>query len=255
MKKNVRIAMGQMLVQGGQLENNLARACKMIKSAGDQGCDIIVLPECLDLGWTYPQAGELAHPIPGYCSDRLCHAAKNAAIYVVAGLTEKNDNILYNSAVVISSEGEIILHHRKINELDFALKLYNIGQKLNVCDTQFGKVGLAICADLRPENNPIGHSLGLMGTSLLLSPCAWAVRPNHNNETMPYGQEWIDPYREIAMKYQMTVVGVSNVGMVTGGEWDGWKCIGCSLAIGPDGKVLEQGSYGEQAEELLIIEA
>jgi len=254
MKQKVRIAMGQMLVEGGELEANLSRACEMIDHAGKEGCDVIVLPECLDLGWTYPGAGKLAHPIPGYCSERLCNAAKKSTIHVVAGLTEKSGKRLYNAAIVISDKGEIILHHRKINELDFALELYTSGQKLNACDTKLGKVGLAICADLRPEQNPLGHSLGLMGTTFLLSPCAWAVRPNHNNDSNPYGQEWIDPYREIALKYNMTVVGVSNVGPVTGGEWNGWKCIGCSLAIGPDGEILAQGAYGDDAEELLIFE-
>ena len=94
-----------------------------------------------------------------------------------------------------------------------------------------------------------------MGARFLLSPCAWAVEPDHDNELNPYGQEWIDPYTKLAKTYQLTVVGVSNVGKVVGGEWDGWKCIGCSVAIGPDGEVLVQGPYGEEAEELLIFEA
>lgn len=51
----------------------------------------------------------------------------------------------------------------------------------------------------------------------------------------------------------MTVVGVSNVGLVDGGEWDGWKCIGHSVAFGANGQVLAQEVYGENAEELLFL--
>lgn len=254
MNKKVKIGMGQMLVEPGQLDANLERACKMIDEAAGQGCDIIVLPESLDLGWTHPGAKELAEPIPGYSSDKLCQAAKEAGIYVVAGLTERSGDRIYNAAVVISNHGEILISHRKINELSFALDLYTVGDKLNMVETEFGNIGLAICADLRPEGDPIGNTLGLMGTRLLLSPCAWAVRPEHDNEQDPYGQEWIDPYTKIATKYQMTVVGVSNVGMVQGGEWDGWRCIGCSIAVGSNGEVLAHGPYGEKAETLMVIE-
>jgi predicted amidohydrolase len=51
----------------------------------------------------------------------------------------------------------------------------------------------------------------------------------------------------------MAVVGVSNVGRLTDGPWKGRKCIGCSLAVGGDGKVLAQGPYGEAAEDLTVV--
>lgn len=254
MSKNNKIAMGQMLVKAGQLDINLNKACEMIAKAASKGCNIIVLPECLDIGWTYPKAKDLAHPIPGYSSDRLSLAAKENNIYVVAGLTENCGDRTYNSAVIISNKGEIVLTHRKINELSFALDTYTTGDKINDIDTEYGKLGLAICADLRVEGDPIGNSLGLMGSRLLLSPCAWSVPPDHDNTLNPYGQEWVDPYSLIAKRFNMVVVGVSNVGAVEGGEWDGWKCIGCSVAVGPNGEILAQGSYGENAEELLTFE-
>lgn len=254
MTKTVKIAMGQMLVEPGEMEANLKRAVRMIEQAADKEADVIVLPESLDLGWTHPGARNLAEPIPGKATDTLCEAAKWFNIYVVAGLTERDGEKLYNAAIIISNEGKIILTHRKINELDFALNLYTKGDKINSVDTDLGKIGLAICADLRVEGDPIGNSLGLMGSRLLLSPSAWAVKPDHDNETDPYGEEWIEPYSTIAKKYNMTVVGVSNVGWIEGGEWDGWKCIGSSVAVGPTGELLAQASYGEDVEELLIVE-
>ena len=56
----IKVAMGQMLVEGGRLQENLARAVEMVGQAGRQGCQIVVLPECLDLGWTHPTAGQSA---------------------------------------------------------------------------------------------------------------------------------------------------------------------------------------------------
>jgi hypothetical protein len=54
--------------------------------------------------------------------------------------------------------------------------------------------------------------------------------------------------------YDVTVIGVSNVGPITGGPWRGRKCIGCSLAVGPGGQVLARGPYGEAAEAVVCVE-
>jgi hypothetical protein len=58
----------------------------------------------------------------------------------------------------------------------------------------------------------------------------------------------------LARLYDLTVIGVSNVGRITGGPWKGRKCIGCSLAVGPGGEILAQGPYGERAEALVEVE-
>jgi len=58
--RKIRLAMGQMLVEGGRPDANLARAEQMIVDAAHAGRDIVVLPECLDFGWGDPSARELA---------------------------------------------------------------------------------------------------------------------------------------------------------------------------------------------------
>lgn len=250
----IRVGMGQMLVTPGAPQSNLERACQMISEAARQNCEIIVLPECLDLGWTYPGAKTLAEPIPGPYSDALAEAAQAAGIYVVAGLTERFGDELYNAAVLITPAGAIVSKHRKINELDIAHDLYSIGDSLSVTRTPLGVIGINICADNTPDSLALGHSQARMGAQLLLSPSAWAVRPEHDNARTPYGDLWLRAYRSLAELYAMPVVGVSNVGWMKGGAWDGWKCIGCSLAVGADGSLLAQGPYGDQAEALIPVE-
>lgn len=247
------IAMGQMLVIPGHLDDNLARAHSMIQQAGARNADVVVLPETLDLGWTYSNAPSLAQPIPGPITDLLASWAQEASITVVAGLTEKAGEQTYNTAVILSPAGELVAMHRKVNELPFALATYSTGTSVGATDLpRLGRIGLAVCADLRLDGNPLGESLGAMGATILLSPSSWAVPPDHDNTATPYGQEWIGPYAELARKYQMPVVGVSNVGPVVGGEWDGWKCIGCSIAVDSDGAVVAQGPYGQDAEARIV---
>ncbi len=246
--------MGQMLVEGGRLEENLARAVAMVAQAGRQGCQIIVLPECLDLGWTNPAAPNLAAEIPGPISEVLCRAASAAGLYVVGGLTEQAGSRIYNAAVLIDPSGQILLKHRKINLLDIEQSVYCTGDRLAVAETACGVLGVNICADNFPDSLVLGHSLARMGTQILLSPSAWAVPAEHDPMAEPYGALWEGSYRSLASLYEMPVVGVSNVGWITGGPWAGRKCIGCSLTMGADGAVLAKGTYGVDAQELIVLE-
>jgi predicted amidohydrolase len=249
-----RIGMAQVLVEGGRPGSNLQRAVHAVGRGAARGCRLVVLPECLDLGWTDPSARDLAQPLPGPHAERLCQSARDHRIHVVAGLVERAGDRLYNAAVLIDPDGRILLHHRKINELDIALDLYAVGDRLGVVGTELGTLGLAVCADNFGDSLAIGHVLARMGAQVLLSPSAWAVDADHDNLRQTYGQLWRDSYAELARLYDLTVVGVSNVGWISGGPWQGKKCIGCSLAMGPGGEVLAQGPYGADAEALVEVE-
>jgi predicted amidohydrolase len=250
----IRIGMGQMRVVGGAPETNLMRAAAMISEAARAGCDVVVLPECLDLGWTHPSAFAQAETIPGSRVDRLAATAREHRIHVVAGLTEAAGEKVYNAAVLLDSEGSLLLTHRKINILDIASDLYSVGDRVGVAETAFGKVGLLICADNFPESLCLGESLARMGARLILSPCAWAVPASHDNLTEPYGDLWRRAYHALTKGRDLAVVGVSNVGAIEGGPWDGRQCIGCSLAYGPGGRELLQAPYGVEAEGLYVVE-
>ncbi len=167
-----QIGMAQILVEGGCPHANLDRAVDAIRGAAAQGCRLVVLPECLDLGWTHPSARELAQPIPGPHTERLAVAARQHAVFVVAGLVERSGNRLYNSAVLLDPGGQIVLHHRKINELNIALDLYSVGDRVGVAETELGTLGLTICADNFGSSLAIGHVLARMGAQMILSPSA-----------------------------------------------------------------------------------
>jgi predicted amidohydrolase len=246
--------MAQILVEGGRPAENLERAADAIRHAAAHQCRLVVLPECLNLGWTDPSARSLAEPIPGPHSARLIRSAREEKMYVVAGLVERARNRLYNAAILIDPSGRILLHYRKVNELDIALELYSVGDRLGVAETELGTRGLAICADNFGNSLAIGHVLARMGAQVILSPSAWAVDADHDNTREPYGRLWRDSFTELARLYNVTVIGVSNVGRLTAGPWTGRKCIGCSLAVGPGGAILAQGPFGEAAEAVVCVE-
>lgn len=242
-----------MLVEGGAADANLRRAAMMIRQAGEQGCQIVVLPECLDVGWGHPSALDLAQSVPGEHTEVLAEAARDARIHVVAGITERAEDRIFNAAVLLSPQGGILSRHRKINELTIVQHLYSTGDCLSVARTPLGTLAVNICADNFPSSLALAHCQARMGAQLLLSPCAWAVEAEHDNSRDPYGEMWRQAYSTLASLYDMTVVGVSNVGWITAGPWRRRKCIGCSLAVGPGGRLLASGPYGESAESLIVV--
>jgi predicted amidohydrolase len=251
--KPTRLALAQMPVESGAPERNLRLADEQIAKAARMRADIVLLPEALDCGWTHPSARELAGAIPcGFAYESLRTAAVANGVMVCAGIIERSGDGLFNSAVLIAPNGELLLHHRKIHELDFARALYSRGDRLAVAETEYGRIGVMICADAFVDGLVISRSLGQMGAQLILSPCAWAVPPHYDNGRTPYGQLWRESYGPPAREFGMTIAGCSNIGSVTAGEWSGWRCIGCSLVTGPDGETLAAGRYGEA--ELLIVE-
>lgn len=254
-KTGVRVGMAQILVRTSAAAENLARAEAAVARAKALECDIVVLPECLDLGWTNPAARQLATPIPGPFSDRLAGAARQHAIHVVAGLHERDGERLFNASVLFDEAGRLLHKHHKINELDIAWDLYARGDSLAVAATRFGKVAISICADNSPASVSLGHAAGHMGARMILSPCAWAVPADYDPAREPYGWNvWDQSYPDIARRHRMAVIGVSNVGPVEAGPWKGRACIGSSLAVSAHGTVLVRGPYGVDADALLTVD-
>jgi predicted amidohydrolase len=247
-----KLALIQMKVVGGQKQENLARALSLIAEASIHGAGLALLPEALDLGWTDPSSRAEAEPVPdgGPCR-ALAEAAARHHLFVCAGLTERDGARVFNTAVLLDRQGHLLLKHRKLNELEIGHPYYDLGDRLKVASTELGTIGLMICADAFAEGLVLSRSLCYMGADVLLSPCAWAVPADHDNDREPYGELWRNAYAPVAHEFSIWIAGVSNVGVMNAGPWAGRKCIGCSLVVGPTGEPVLQGPYGADAEAIL----
>ena len=250
-----RLGLIQMRVEPGGPPANLRRARKLIDQAAAGGAQVVVLPEAMDCGWTHPSARDLAEPVPeGNTCRELTRAAIEAGVYVCSGVVERDGPRLYNAAVLIAPTGELLLHHRKLNELDIAHDLYAQGDRLGVARTELATFGLMVCADGFATGHVVSRTLGLMGADVILSPSAWAVPADHDNARTPYGKVWRDCYVPVAKEFGLWLVGVSNVGPIPAGPWTGRRCIGCSLVIASGGREVLQGPFGEDAEAVLFVD-
>lgn len=250
---NVKIGLGQLLVEGGEPWRNFERATKMVRAAAEQNCDIIILPETIDFAWTHPSSLVESEPIPGPFSKVFTDLAKEHKIYICVGLTEKVGDVNYNTSLFIDNNGEVIGKHRKINLLVVEHPYYQVGTSLNVIDTPFGKIGLNICADNYQDSLHIGHTLARMGAQIILSPSSWTVDYHITEEDDPYRDKWEKPFSILARLYNLVVVSTTSVGYIVGGPYEGKKMVGCSLVVSKDG-VLTKGLFNEFAGELCTIE-
>lgn len=251
----IKIALGQLLVEGGEPERNFERASKLIVDAKNNACDLIILPECLDFGWTHPSSIKEAQPIPGNFSKILCDEAKKNQIFICAGLSEKDleKNKNFNTALLIDNNGKILSKYQKINVLKEASDFYEIGQKLEVVDTPFGKIGLNICSDNYKDSIDIGIVLCRMGAQLILSPSSWTVDHSITEEQDPYELKWANQFINLSKVFDIPIVSTTSVGYIVGGPYEGKKMVGCSIATDKDG-LITKGDFNEFASDIKFID-
>lgn len=158
--------------------SNLEKMESLVKQAAESGCNIVTLPECFNSPYGTKYFEKYAESIPGTSTNLLQSLAKFHKIYIVGGsIPELDGDKIYNTATVFNPQGELLLKFRKIHLFDIdipgkiTIKESNVlsaGSKICCFDTEWFKVGLAICYDIRfPE---LATIMRQEGCKLLLYP-------------------------------------------------------------------------------------
>ena len=255
--RKIQLGLAQVLVEGGEVERNLGRACELVQQAKQAGCDIVLLPEAIDFAWTHPRGLTDSQPIPGDFSQRFSRLAKQLKIHICVGLTENHcdnrDKKNYNTAVFFDDAGELLCKYRKINLLEVEFPFYQVGQHLSVVDTRFGKIGINICSDNYIDSLDLGNSLARMGAQVILSPSSWTVDHGVTEDDDPYFEKWRRPFQILARSHNIPIAATTSVGYIVGGPYQGKKMIGKSLVVDSRG-VAQEAGFNEFACELLVTE-
>ncbi|MFH1716005.1 MAG: carbon-nitrogen hydrolase family protein [Planctomycetota bacterium] len=230
----VKIAMCQIFSLDGDREGNFVRIENAVREAKDAGVQVACFPETVILGWVNPDAHERACSIPGTDSDRLCRLARNNGIYLCVGLAEKDKGRLYDSVLLIDGDGNILLKHRKINLLSELMSPpYTPGEEVNAIDTEFGRIGLLICADTHEA--AILERMAELRPDLLLVPYGYAAE---EKDWPAHGRVLEKVVGNTARKAGAYVVGTNVVGEITNGPWKGRVYGGWSVAIDRTGGIV-----------------
>jgi N-carbamoylputrescine amidase len=238
----LRVALAQLPIEDGNLDHNMRLAEEAAREAARQKADFLNLPEAADWGWLYQQARRDALPIPGKYTDFLAALARRHRMWISAGCLEKEGDRVYNSAVIIDRAGRIVLKHRKIDTLPWLTKdLYDCGspEDIRTADTEFGRLGLTICADNFNLKNP--QRVADQGAWLLIAPHGFA---DQASKLELNSKAYQDHIRKVAGTTRLWVVGTDAVlGAVQGGAWKGRLHSGCSVVARPDGTAAIVGKF------------
>lgn len=148
---------------------NLDQFSRYIGIAGDNNADIVCLPEAITMVGTGKSYSEVSEPVPGPSTEFLGSLAKQYKIYIVAGILERDGPVIYNTAVLIDREGELVGKYRKVTlpreEIEGGV---TPGNSYPVFDTDFGRIGMMICWDLQfPE---VAQQLAMQGAEVIFIP-------------------------------------------------------------------------------------
>ncbi|MEK4873632.1 carbon-nitrogen family hydrolase [Bacillus sp. FSL W8-0102] len=152
-----------------------------IKRVGQQlddleNFDLIILPEIWATGYfSFDNYIKEAESINGPYVQYFSEKARKLGAYIHAGsFVEKEDNKYYNTSILFNREGKLIGKSRKIHLFQYGSaegEILTRGEKPIVIQTEFGKVGLSTCYDLRfPE---LYRSLVDQGAIIFLVTSAW----------------------------------------------------------------------------------
>lgn len=178
----VRVACLQMEPVVGEKDRNVKHSLEMIGKAADNGARLLVLPELCNSGYVFnsrEEAFALAEAIPeGPTTQAWMKVAKERGLYIVAGIAEREDDSLYNSAVVVGPEGYIGTF-RKVhlwNEENLYFEPGNLG--FPVFNTPIGRIGTFICYDgWFPESYRL---CALQGADIVCIPTNWVPIPGQD---------------------------------------------------------------------------
>jgi len=252
---------------GPDPETNFASAVAHIRQAASLGAHIVCLPELFRTQYFCQREDlrlfDLAEPIPGPSTARLCELARELGVVIVASLFERRAPGLYhNSAVTLNSDGAIAGVYRKMHIPDdplFHEKYYFAPGDLGfqAVDTAFGRIGTLVCWDQwYPE---AARLTALQGAELLFYPTAIGWHPAEKAEFGAAQYEaWQTIQRAHAIANGVFVAAVNRVGHELGdvhgnrAVGQGIEFWGGSFLADPFGRILAKASH--DAEEILIAE-
>jgi len=168
-----RLAVAQTVCQVGDITGNLDRAESLVAQAARLRCDLLCFPELFTTGFVPERFEELAEPIPGPSTERLGSLARQAGLFLVAGLLEKDlaTGHLHNAAVLLSPGGTLLARYRKVFLYLGERDLLVPGHEPCIYDVGFCKLALTICYDYVFAEYV--HLLVERGAQLLVHPTAW----------------------------------------------------------------------------------
>ena len=231
--EKIKIAAIQMSTVADKMEN--VRTVKAyLEKIKDKKPDFVILPEMFCCPYQTENFPIYAEEEGGPIWQQLSAYAKQYGVYLIGGSMPEKDaeGNVYNTCYVFDREGKQIGKHRKVHLFDIDVKggqtfkesdTLTAGDSDTVFDTEFGKMGVMLCFDIRfPE---LSRMMVNDGARIVFVPAAF------NMTTGP--AHWELSFRTRALDNQIYMVGCAPARDVSAG-YISW---GHSIVTDPWGRV------------------
>lgn len=232
--EKIKIAAIQMPTVADKMEN--VRTVKTyLEKIKDENPDFVILPEMFCCPYQTENFPIYAEKEGGPVWQQLSGYAKQYGIYLIGGSMPEKDaeGNVYNTSYIFDREGKQIGKHRKVHLFDIDVKggqtfkesdTLTAGDSDTVFDTEFGKIGVMLCFDIRfPE---LSRMMVNDGAKVIFVPAAF------NMTTGP--AHWELSFRTRALDNQIYMVGCAPARDVSAG-YISW---GHSIVTDPWGRVI-----------------
>ena len=150
----------------------LEEVAELVDSEGTRGTDLIALPETFR-----GQDEKSQETLDGPTIAAMARLAKKHRTYIVCPIDRKEAGRRFNSAVLLDRGGEVVGIYNKLYPVwqEECMKNPGVhpGNTVMVCQTDFGRVGMAICFDV--NWNALWEQMANQGAELVVWPSAYSA--------------------------------------------------------------------------------
>lgn len=249
--KKFKVACVQLNSTDNSLQN-LTKATALIIKAAKAGAELVCLPEnAFLIPSSRKNLQDNAHYYENNPQIVECQKlAKKLGVDILIGsvlVKIKNSKKLRNRSVYIDKTGNILTYYDKMHLFDANLSeserykesaYYTAGKSLKIANSRFGKIGLAVCYDLRFPY--MFRKMAQQGAHIISIPAAFTYTTGKKH--------WHILQRARAIENSAFIIAPALCGKHNPKR----RSYGHSLIISPDGVILAEGSESE--EEFIIAE-
>ena len=229
------------ICSGRDIKKNLSISKKLILKAIKQKSDFIITPETSSLfGLNKKQLMETATDMKNdiYLIG-IQELANQYKKWILTCIIIKEKNKIKNRSVLINPKGLIASYYDKIHMYDVVLskkekylesKTFYPGKSLKTTNLPWGKLGLAICYDVRFPS--MFRKLSKKGSLFISVPSAFTETTGKKH--------WHSLLKARAIENFCYIFASAQCGT----HWNGRKTYGHSLIISPDGQILKELKRG-----------
>ncbi len=222
------------------LDENLQTAASLIKEAAEHGAELAVLPEMFAIiGWKATDKVELKEKYgDGKIQNFLSEQARKNKIWLVGGtipISSTNPDKIRAACIVYDDKGKAVARYDKMHLFDATISptekymesnTTEAGEEITVIDTPLGKLGLAVCFDIRFPH--LFTQLVNQGAEIIAIPSAFTVKTGQAH--------WELLARSRAVDSFCYIIGACQGGLHSNNR----ETYGSTLIVDPWGSVLQK---------------